>query len=364
MEQDTVKTSVIIPTRNRPDLLVEAVASVGRQTYRDIELIVVDDGSTEPIEAQSRAEWAKHRDQASIRVVHQAPQNGNVARNAGVACSSGEFIQFLDSDDIIAPQKLELQVNQLVASPGLDFVYAYERFYRTVPGDLGVVWNCDWFESPYTALDRFLASEPVWQTGGPLWRRSAFDRGLKWNEELSSWQDWEFHTIALLKGFEGKRSPYELYFLREHAGVRTFNAENYYRRKRNEWIAGTAVLSALKNNPATPRSYYAHFECFLRKRLDELKGDWSAEASAYRQLFIGMICQTCASSKYRVLLKLAKQFAHLKFSNRLLAVYTRNVPIPLVHMSTWKQVELPILQKRYDGNGAPFRYPTNTFPSE
>jgi len=102
--------SVIIPTYNRNAMVREAVASVLAQSYRDFELIVVDDGSTD-----GTAEDLHSRFGASIRVMQQPRRGVAAARNQGVRVARGDYIAFLDSDDTWLPRKLERQMEFMVA---------------------------------------------------------------------------------------------------------------------------------------------------------------------------------------------------------------------------------------------------------
>jgi len=97
--------SVIIPTYNRDAMLKDAVDSVLVQDYRDFELIVVDDGSTD------RTPEILKSYREDITVIHQNNQGVSSARNAGIAAASGRLVAFLDSDDIWMPRKLSIQVD-------------------------------------------------------------------------------------------------------------------------------------------------------------------------------------------------------------------------------------------------------------
>src|SRR5210317_1951921 len=97
--------SVIIPTYNRGWILAEAIDSVLAQDFKDYELIVVDDGSTD----NTREILGRYgRD---IVVLAQSNQGVSAARNRGIAACTGKFVAFLDSDDLWLPQKLSRQVN-------------------------------------------------------------------------------------------------------------------------------------------------------------------------------------------------------------------------------------------------------------
>ena len=103
------RVSVIIPTRNRAQLLGAAIASVTSQTFQDFEIIVVDDASTDATETIVRA----LADDRVRYFKHVTRRNVSAARNTGVLASRGEFLAFLDDDDEWLPAKLEQQVNLL-----------------------------------------------------------------------------------------------------------------------------------------------------------------------------------------------------------------------------------------------------------
>ena len=108
------RVSVIIPTYNRASLVQEAVASVLAQTYRDFELLVVDDGSTDGT-LEALASFA-----GEIRVLSLPVRRGvSGARNAGIAAAQGEWLAFLDADDLWLPEKLARQMAFMEAHPQL-----------------------------------------------------------------------------------------------------------------------------------------------------------------------------------------------------------------------------------------------------
>ncbi len=99
------QVSVIIPTHDRLRMLHDAIDSVLAQTYRDFEIIVVDDGSDD-----GTAEKIAARYGSAVRVLTQARRGVAAARNLGVKCSRGAYLAFLDSDDMWRPRKLEIQM--------------------------------------------------------------------------------------------------------------------------------------------------------------------------------------------------------------------------------------------------------------
>jgi glycosyltransferase involved in cell wall biosynthesis len=99
--------STIIPVHNRPALLREAVASVLAQTYRPIEIIIVDDGSTDETGREAEALAEKY---SEVHSIHRQNGGPGAARETGRLAARGEFTQYLDSDDLLLPTKFELQV--------------------------------------------------------------------------------------------------------------------------------------------------------------------------------------------------------------------------------------------------------------
>lgn len=108
--------SVVLPTYDRPDLVVEATESVAEQTYPNIELIVVDDHSPTPVERPvSEALSDAPIDVQHIR--HEENRGGNTARNTGIRAAEGEYVAFLDDDDLWEPIKIERQVETMRRAP-------------------------------------------------------------------------------------------------------------------------------------------------------------------------------------------------------------------------------------------------------
>lgn len=107
----TPVVSVVIPTHNYAGFVTQAVDSVLAQTYPSVEVIVVDDGSTD----DTRERLAGYGDR--VRYIYQTNSGPSAARNAGIRAAKGELIAFLDADDIFHPRKLELQVRYLLDHP-------------------------------------------------------------------------------------------------------------------------------------------------------------------------------------------------------------------------------------------------------
>ncbi|HEA83799.1 MAG TPA: glycosyltransferase [Thermodesulfobacterium geofontis] len=114
--------SVVIPTYNRAYILPKAIESVFNQTFRDLELIIVDDGSTD----ETPYLVVKY----PLIYVRKPHRGVSHARNVGVLKAKGEFIAFLDSDDVFVPEKLEKQIKFLEKKPSYKIVQTEEVWYK------------------------------------------------------------------------------------------------------------------------------------------------------------------------------------------------------------------------------------------
>lgn len=112
--------SVVIPTHNRRERLVRAIASVYAQTWPNIEIVVVDDASSDDTPAY--LEGLALKDQRVRVVRNKFALGGGGARNRGIAEATGAYIAFLDDDDVWVPEKLEIQFSMLLAKPGVSAV--------------------------------------------------------------------------------------------------------------------------------------------------------------------------------------------------------------------------------------------------
>lgn len=116
------KVSVIIPTFNRSQLISESIDSVFSQTYKNFEIIIIDDGSTDNTKKVIEYYIKTYGDK--IRYFYQDNQGAASARNKGLDVARGEYIAFLDTDDIWLPKKLEKQVNILDECKEISLVYS------------------------------------------------------------------------------------------------------------------------------------------------------------------------------------------------------------------------------------------------
>ncbi len=175
--------TIVVPTFNRSDMLRQAVDSIIAQTYRHWELIIVDDGSTD-----STVEWIEEIADPRIRLVRLA-HSGNIGRvrNAGVAAGIGEYLAFLDSDDLWLPTRLESQLRALRHS-GADWCYGNIRHIDVsgapLPFRAGKFRALSGRIADHLLADETGASIVTW-----LVRRALFDQLGGFDESLAAQED-------------------------------------------------------------------------------------------------------------------------------------------------------------------------------
>ena len=183
LEQGLVST--IIPVHNRALLLHEAVVSVINQTYRPIEIIVVDDGSTD--DTVEVADSLAKDYPMEVCVLHRKNAGAGLAREAGRQVARGEFIQYLDSDDIILPRKFEWQVGALKEHPDCGVAYGKTNYILHGSNSMRIPWKRTG-EMIERMFPSFLQSR-WWGTSTPLYRRELTDVAGAWLA-LSNEEDW------------------------------------------------------------------------------------------------------------------------------------------------------------------------------
>ena len=195
-----MKVSVVIPTYNRAHLIVDAVASVLAQRHTDLELVVVDDGSTD----DTAGRIAAIRD-PRLTYVRARHAGVSAARNLGVRRTAGALVAFLDSDDLWQRDKLACEVAVLARHPEVDVVFSDlekrhgDRVYGSFMRETAVfsrrlrdVSYPDGLVLPPREMQLCLLEEVPIKPSALVVRRSAFERVGGFDEDWTSSEDWEF----------------------------------------------------------------------------------------------------------------------------------------------------------------------------
>lgn len=178
------QVSVIIPTYNRGSFISAAIESVLNQTYKDYEILVVDDGSTD----NTKANVARYG--GPVRYIYQPNQGVSAARNKGIKHAIGTYISFLDSDDVFLPMKLEEQMNYIRNHPDCKFIYSW--YYKTnANGDIKMLRknvSCKNQEHlQYCLITRRLGI----RTSTVLIHKECFEKAGLFNPNYWRSQDWD-----------------------------------------------------------------------------------------------------------------------------------------------------------------------------
>lgn len=186
--------SVIIPAFNAEQWVVEAVGSVTAQTWTNIEIIVVDDGSTD-----QTVDVVESIADSRLRIQQQPNAGAAAARNSGMRLSRGEFIQFLDADDTLGSDKLALQIEALRVAPQASVASCAWGKFVTTPAATVFSPEPVWTESdPVRWMIRSLDGEGMMQPAAWLTPRSVTNAVGPWDETLSLHDDGEFFARVLL----------------------------------------------------------------------------------------------------------------------------------------------------------------------
>lgn len=192
---ETGLISVIMPTYNRAYLITNALNSVLKQTYRPIEIIIVDDGSVDNTKKIVHDWKQNHEEKNKIWVKYIYKDNGgpSSARNLGIIESNGEFIQFLDSDDIIHERRFS-KVISVMQSSSAEFV---ETGFEGFCHQCGEVYEKHYGHTKTDFITLLLVGRLWANTLRSTFRRSLLVKTGLWNEEMECFEDYEFVARAL-----------------------------------------------------------------------------------------------------------------------------------------------------------------------
>lgn len=208
--------SVVIPTHNRADLIGRAIVSVLNQSYKDIELLIVSDGSTD--ETKTVVDEFINKDKRVRYHEYFPSKGGNFARNAGIHLSVGEYVAFLDDDDEWLPDKLTKQLDvmqsdkkNVLVYTGCNIIYVNDGVkYSAIPklqGDLG----------KQILLDNYVGS-----TSTVILKKSVLSKSGEFDENLQALQDYDLWIRIAQQG---------------HVGVVSEQLINYYNYRGKQQVS-------------------------------------------------------------------------------------------------------------------------------
>lgn len=201
--------SVIIPTFNAARFLPEAIESVAEQNYEPLEIIVVDDGSTDDTRDVA-ARWPR------VRYILQQNQGPSGARNTGVQAATSDILAFLDVDDLWTADHLQTLLPPLLAEPELRFVWGTTQCVRIDTDSVG--------NRVHTILRD---NVPLFLIGATLFRRSAFVEVGPFDPALRMGEDTDWLAMARMKRARQRQIDKNVLVYRERAGSLTSGRKNF-----------------------------------------------------------------------------------------------------------------------------------------
>ncbi|MEQ9822798.1 MAG: glycosyltransferase [Puniceicoccaceae bacterium] len=237
-QNDKPLVSVVIPFFNQATTLSETLESVRSSNYPELEIVVVNDGSTSP--AAKRCFDSLE----GVVKVEQCNRGLSAARNAGIRASKGKYVLPLDSDDLLHPEYLNKAVTALESCPDLGYVSCYTR-------------NFGAFDTPYYPIGYVSKLMPYLNTSGKctnLYRRELFNITEGYDECMNSYEDWDFLLTLEDAGVEGDILPEELFYYRRNFASMVFSTANPIRanliqymmlKHRKSWASHSEMIALL-----------------------------------------------------------------------------------------------------------------------
>lgn len=248
--------SVIIPFYNRVDFLIETLESIRSQSFQDFEVFIIDDNSKSEnfIEAEKYlARIDDHRFKL-FKKPNYVSKGANGSRNYGFNISKGKYIKWFDSDDIMLPEFLQIQMDTMEQAD-LDGVLGNCGVYNE---DFSEKLRSSWKPKIYSnnILRDYLRTQLAWQTGSGLWKRDSIQKKIKpFEQEITNAQEWIFHLFILTSDLNIGIIEDELYKVRSHSNSISLNykKENLKKYFLNRFKARTIGLSRLIETGNRPK---------------------------------------------------------------------------------------------------------------
>lgn len=270
MAKNIPTISVIIPAYNAMRYIAETIETVFEQTFDDFELIIINDGSSDGIE-----HWVAQITDPRVKLVSQENKGLAGARNSGIAYAQGEYLAFLDADDLWEPTKLEKQLRVLEENPEVALVYTWVAYIDETGKPTGRVFK----NQAEGNVWKKLAERNIVECGSvAMVRRSCFESVGLFDRNLGSFvEDWDMWLrIASRYLFKVVKEP--LVYYRQSSSSASRNWEGMARSFEivieKAFSAAPSELQSLKN-----KSYGFANLCLAWKPLQSRAPDWKSAAS-------------------------------------------------------------------------------------
>ena len=293
--------SILIPCYNSQQWLTETIKSALAQTWKNIEIIIVDDGSTD-----NSLAIAKTFNDPNIKVISQENKGASVARNVALKEAQGDFIQYLDADDLLASDKIQLQLQFLENNSNSTFLVSGEwaRFYNKPQEALFIpelLWQdlspVDWLVCAWN--NHIMMHPAAW-----LVPRKISEKAGLWNEDLSLNDDGEYFARVILASegvqfCQGAKTYYR-------SGIsESLSRSKSEKARQSEFLSlslGTSNLLARENSPRTRKVCATVFQRFIYEAYPDVP-ELSAQAAVKVKEFGGSNLQPTGGKMFQLLSK-------------------------------------------------------------
>jgi glycosyltransferase involved in cell wall biosynthesis len=263
------KISIILGTFNRAHFILASLESVSKQTFKNWECLIIDDGSSDNTK-QIVSSYIKDDKRFNYLERPDSYKKGLPgARNYGLDMAEGDFIIFYDDDDVSHPQNIEICLKSLLDS-GTDFCHYKKKSFTTyAPNYEYLKFPIAQYEIGLNQIEQVVSNKLALASCTVMWRKECFTN-IRFNEYLTYAEEWECYTRILLEGYKGVGIDEVLYFNRKHPASNTgeFWAGDTS-RKASQVKAMKLVIDKLKHKKLLSRSlirYFVQMGIFLKER--------------------------------------------------------------------------------------------------
>ena len=192
------KVSVVIPSYNAMAYLPKTLESLLGQTFTDFEVLIINDGSSDHI-----VEWSSQIEDARVKLISQDNKGTSAARNTGISQSKGEYIAFLDADDLWEPTKLEKQVLCLDSKKSVGLVYTWTAYIDQfgIPTKRVIA-----FSEEGQVWEKLVVKDIVCNGSSAMVRRSCLEHIGEFDSDMQPVEDWDMwirlsahYSLAVVK---------------------------------------------------------------------------------------------------------------------------------------------------------------------
>lgn len=274
--------SIIIPTYNREHLILDTLNSVIAQTYKNWECIIVDDESSDNSEKIIKELIAKEPRIHFYKKPEFLAKGPSASRNFGYEKSKGLYINWLDSDDLLVPEKIETDIQFLIYSE-YDFTISQSEFFN----EQGQLTNRKWNKKLFSGnpINDFIVLGIGWCVNSPLWKKASLERiNLKFNSDLMTADDYFYHIEALAGSLKPKVINETMCFLREHpARLNNHPFKAPSKLKVNYYLIQnkTQLKLGLKTTCFLKRQFLNQFKSLLKNKKIKMASFYITKSSIY-----------------------------------------------------------------------------------